>query len=134
MDTLDALRRSENMRRIRSKNTGPEIRVRKLIHKMGYRYRVHVKHLPGRPDIVFASRKKIIFVHGCFWHQHNCREGRIPGTAIAYWKPKLQRTRERDRKHVRWLNKTGWKVLILWECEIEKETALAERIQKFLEQ
>src|SRR5260221_10514845 len=122
------------MRRIRNKNTGPEIFVRKLVYSMGYRYRVHVKDLPGCPDIVFAPRKKVIFVHGCFWHQHHCREGRIPGTAIEYWKPKLQRTRERDRSHVRWLNKTGWKVLVLWECQIEKDMELAECIRKFLEQ
>src|SRR5260221_14522049 len=101
------------MRRIRNKNTGPEIFVRKLVYTIGYRYRVHVKDLPGCPDIVFAPRKKVIFVNGCFWHQHHCREGRIPGTAIEYWKPKLQRSLFLYSSQAPWLNKTVSKVLVL---------------------
>ena len=110
------------MSRIRSRNTGPEKKVRSILHKIGYRFRLHVKSLPGQPDIVLPRYKKVIFVHGCFWHLHKgCRDGTIPKTEHEKWKTKLERNIKRDKLHVKDLKKLGWKVLILWECEIEKQ-------------
>lgn len=111
------------MSRIRSKDTSPEKKVRSLLHQMGYRFRLHVKSLPGQPDIVLPKYKKVIFVHGCFWHLHKgCRDGTIPKTGHKSWKEKLERNIKRDKLHVKNLKKLGWKVLVLWECEIEKQT------------
>lgn len=124
MDKLDAKLRSENMRRIRSKNTKPEVLLRSLLHRAGFRFRVHRKDLPGKPDIVFPSRRKAIFVHGCFWHQHpECREGRVPGTRRDYWKPKLERNVARDAVATKKLRDLGWDVLIIWECQLENVPA-----------
>ena len=110
------------MSRIRSKYTSPEKKVRSLLHQMGYRFRIHVKSLPGQPDIVLPKYKKVIFVHGCFWHLHKgCRDGTIPKTGRKNWKEKLERNIKRDKLHVKNLKKLGWKVLVLWECEIEKQ-------------
>lgn len=134
MDSLSPIRRSENMRRIRSKNTKPELVIRRLVHAMGFRYRLHAKDLPGKPDLVFRSRHKVIFVHGCFWHQHAaCAEGRIPGSRREYWLPKLTRNQERDRNHLAALEDLGWKTLVLWECEVKDLTLLKERLRRFLE-
>jgi DNA mismatch endonuclease (patch repair protein) len=133
MDTLDPARRSENMRRIRSKDTAPELQVRRLVHALGYRYRLHDKSLPGKPDIVFRSRKSVIFVHGCFWHLHpNCNEARIPSTRQDYWIPKLTRNSERDRAHTRKLRRLGWRVLKLWECELKSTEKLTRKLTRFL--
>ena len=110
------------MSRIRSKNTKPEQITRKILTAMGYRYRLHVKTLPGKPDIVIRKYDAVIFIHGCFWHLHNdCRDGTIPKTRKEYWQTKLLRNKERDVQHIRELKKKGWKVLRLWECEIEKK-------------
>ena len=129
-----AISRSENMARIRSVNTIPELRVRKALHAMGYRYRLHVKDLPGRPDIVLRRRRKLIFVHGCFWHQHQaCADGRIPRTRRDYWVPKLERTIVRDRQHLTRLRQLGWDVLVIWECEIKDEREFRARLVSFLE-
>src|ERR1700731_843549 len=115
-----AAERSENMSRIRSKDTAPELCVRRLAHAMGYRYRLHGKELPGTPDLVFRSRRKVIFIHGCFWHQHGqCRAGRIPRSNADYWIPKLTRNIDRHRVAEAALNKAGWTVLVIWECEIK---------------
>lgn len=134
MDKLDAQRRSENMRQIRSKNTKPEVLLRSLLHKAGYRFRLHRKELPGKPDIVFPGRRKTIFVHGCFWHQHpGCREGRLPGTRQDYWKPKLERNVERDAAAIQQLRKLGWQVLTVWECEIENAGPVKDQLWAFLE-
>ena len=122
------------MRRIRSKNTIPEMIVRRIVYTLGYRYRLHVKDLPGKPDLVFRSRKKAIFVHGCFWHQHRaCREGRVPGSRRSYWAVKLARNVERDREHLAALRRGGWKTLVLWECELGDKQGLVERIDGFLD-
>lgn len=132
-DPLSAERRSENMRAIRNKNTSPELRVRQIAHHLGYRFRLHRKDLPGKPDLVFVGRRKVIFVHGCFWHQHQgCREGRIPGTRPEYWMPKLARNVERDAMHLASLKEGKWKSLVLWECEIKDEAKLSARIRRFL--
>jgi len=128
--------RSENMRRIRSKNTKPEMIIRQLIHSMGYRYRLHRKDLPGKPDLVFPSRKAVIFVHGCFWHQHSdpdCKDSHIPKSNQNYWAPKLNINIARDKTHYETLNNLGWRVLVIWECEILNNEDMAKKIKKFLE-
>jgi DNA mismatch endonuclease (patch repair protein) len=133
MDSLSPERRSENMRRILGKDTGPEIAVRRLVHRMGYRYRLHAKDLPGKPDLIFRSSKKVIFVHGCFWHQHQgCRHGRLPLSRRDYWETKLSRNAARDRKHAIALQQLGWQLLIIWECEISQTERLIQRLQTFL--
>lgn len=122
------------MRRIRSKDTKPELLVRRLVWSLGYRYRLNRKDLPGKPDLTFASRKKVIFVHGCFWHQHpvGCSDSRLPKSRLEYWVPKLQRNCERDAQAVEKLQSDGWEVLVLWDCEI-RSPKLGERLKQFLE-
>ena len=133
MDSVSSKRRSEIMSRIRSSDTHPEMLVRRLLHRLGYRYSLHRRDLPGVPDIVFPSRQKIILVHGCFWHQHKgCADGRIPKTRASYWKPKLQRNVERDRRNVSRLRRSGWKVMQVWECGATKPHALIKRLTRFL--
>lgn len=133
MDKLDAARRSANMSRIRSKDMAPEVAVRKLVYALGFRFRLHRPDLPGRPDIVLAKHKKIVFVHGCFWHLHDgCREGRIPASRRDYWEPKLTRNRERDGEHVAALRAAGWQCLTVWECETKDVETLVSTLQKFL--
>jgi DNA mismatch endonuclease (patch repair protein) len=124
--------RSENMRRIRSKDTRPEMVVRRLLHSLGYRYKLHVRDLPGRPDLVFPSKRKIVLVQGCFWHQHSaCIEGRIPNTRRRYWRPKLAGNVTRDRLNSRKLRQLGWRTFTIWECQISNESAL-QRMLRFL--
>ncbi|QFU15498.1 very short patch repair endonuclease [Microvirga thermotolerans] len=135
-DTQSAERRSENMRRIKSKDTKPELLVRRMVHAMGYRYRLHRKDLAGKPDLVFGPRRKIIFVHGCFWHGHNdpaCPDRREVKSNQTYWNPKIARNQERDLAHQAALEAAGWKVLTVWECETRDREALAARIKGFLE-
>ena len=128
-----ALSRSENMRRIKSRDTGPEMAVRKLLYSLGYRYRLNNRDLPGKPDIVFAKRRKVIFVHGCFWHAHGCRMSHSPRTNTAYWSPKLARNVERDSANQAALELLGWQTLTLWECEIKNQNpALKTAITEFL--
>lgn len=133
MDKLEPEKRSRNMSRIRSKNTKPELAVRRLIFSLGYRYRLHAAALPGKPDIVFPRRRAVIFVHGCFWHLHSeCNEGRSPRTRQEYWGPKLRRNVERDRETVANLLQQQWKVLEIWECQIKNEGDLKRRVRRFL--
>lgn len=123
------------MRRIKSKGMKPELAVRQLVHALGYRYRLHCKDLPGKPDLVFGPRRKVIFVHGCFWHGHNdpaCGDGRMPRSNETYWLPKLARNKERDEANTAALQANGWSVLVIWECETRDLTALTARLQKFL--
>ena len=129
-------KRSYVMSRIRSKDTSPEKKVRSLLHQMGYRFRLHVKCLPGQPDIVLPKYKKVVFVHGCFWHLHKgCRDGTIPKTQHEKWKTKLERNVERDKVHMKQLRKRGWKAIVVWECEVEKRIGRVERkITRFLTQ
>lgn len=125
--------RSEIMRRVRSKDTTPELIVRRLIFSLGHRYRLHRSDLPGKPDIVFPSSKKIIFVHGCFWHGHTCKRGaRIPKHNREYWEHKISRNIERDKKHLAELKDLGWEVLIVWECETKNLKNLEGKIVEFL--
>ena len=121
------------MRAVRSRDTGPEMIVRRLAHGMGYRYRLHSRDLPGKPDLVFRSRRKAIFVHGCFWHQHDCPRGaRQPRSNRDYWTPKLARTKARDALCQSLLRKMGWETLVIWECELGDREALGRRIAAFL--
>jgi len=119
-DPLSETERSKRMSLIKEKDTKPELLVRKLIFSMGYRYRLHDKNLPGKPDIVFKSRKKAIFVHGCFWHQHGCSHYRMPKTKQAFWEEKLAKNVHRDNMHYTQLKEMGWDFLVLWECGIKK--------------
>lgn len=122
------------MATVRGKNTKPEVLVRSLIHRLGYRFRLHYRNLPGSPDIVFPSRKKVIWVHGCFWHLHrNCRIAHIPKAHRAYWKAKLERNRERDAINKRKLRRLGWDYLVLWECGAGDLENLGNKIINFLE-
>lgn len=121
-DIWDKNKRSDVMSKIRSKNTKPEIILRSALHRLGYRFRIHIKDLPGRPDIVLPKFNTIIFVQGCFWHYHeHCKEGRIPKTNSKYWKEKLYKNVERDKKHQQQCKDLGWKVIVVWECEIENQ-------------
>ncbi|WP_302062094.1 very short patch repair endonuclease [Agrobacterium salinitolerans] len=129
-----AISRSENMRRIRSKDTAPEMAVRRLAHKLGYRYRLHGKSAPGKPDLVFAGRRKVIFVHGCYWHQHpGCPNGRLAKTNGTYWLPKLERNLQRDAQAVAQLSALGWRSFVIWECETKDTSALTEKLKTFLD-
>lgn len=134
MDKISPKCRSANMRRIRSCNTAPEMLVRRIVYSMGYRYRLHVKESPGRPDLVFKGRRKVIFVHGCFWHQHpGCPAAHHPRSNTSYWGPKLKRNQERDAKTQAVLKAAGWDVLIVWECETSRHKELQTRLRQFLE-
>lgn len=133
IDRLSTEHRSQLMRRVRSKDTEPEFRVRRLVHGMGYRYRLHRRDLPGTPDLTFPGRRKVIFVHGCFWHQHDCPRGGRPASKEAFWNKKLDGNLRRDRRNIAALEQAGWTVLIIWECETKDPERLAHRIRGFLE-
>ena len=135
-DTISKERRSELMSRVRSRNSKIELLVRSLVHRMGYRFRLHRKELPGKPDLVFSSRRKVIFVHGCFWHWHpdpNCKHARMPKSRKDFWRPKLEGNRRRDSQNRKNLNELGWEVLEIWECEIADVEYIKSRIRDFLE-
>jgi len=133
-DHLSAKNRSALMARIGGKDTAPELRVRKIAHGLGFRYRLHGRGLPGRPDLVFRGRRKVIFVHGCFWHGHShCKRGALPKSNVDYWNEKIDRNRERDHRQVDTLKAEGWDVLVIWECETKNLDILKRRIEHFLE-
>lgn len=133
VDVHSKKQRSYNMSQIRSKNTKPEILVRSIVHRMGFRYRLHQSNLPGKPDLVLKRHNKVIFVHGCFWHIHNCRYGRvIPKTNPKFWQIKRKGNVERDRKNIRQLRRSGWKVLVIWECQTRDIEKLTKRLENFL--
>lgn len=134
MDKLSPERRGWLMSRVRSKNTSPEIAVRRLVFGMGYRYRLHGRNLPGKPDLVFAGRRKIIFVNGCFWHGHeSCRYARLPETRVSFWLEKIEKTRQRDRNNKALLEASGWQVLTVWQCELKSIETLVEKLHEFIE-
>lgn len=121
------------MARVRSADTGPEMIVRRLLHRLGFGYRLHRRDLPGRPDIAFIGRRKAIFVHGCFWHQHDCPRGsRRPRGNSSYWEKKLDRNVARDREALARLERLGWQSLVVWECEARELPALEDRLRSFL--
>jgi DNA mismatch endonuclease, patch repair protein len=133
MDIMTVSERSRRMSLIRSKDTQPELEVRRLVHGMGYRYRRHDSKLPGRPDIVLKSRRKVIFVHGCFWHLHRgCPNSRPPKSKLDYWKPKLEGNVNRDKLVRVRLRRLGWQQLIVWECELRDRERLNRKIESFL--
>jgi len=133
LDRVTKEKRSEIMSRIRGKDTSPELTVRKLVYSLGYRYRLHSKNLPGKPDLVFPGRKKVIFVNGCFWHFHKCKNGHLPKSRPEYWIPKLEANKRRDAENFQKLIMKGWKILVLWQCEIKNISALEETIITFLD-
>lgn len=134
-DTLTKLERSERMRRVRAKNTKPELLVRRVIRQMGYRFSLHKSGLPGKPDIVLATNKKAIFVHGCFWHRHEartCRLARLPKSRLDFWLPKLEANRLRDKRKQKALRSEGWKFLVVWECQLSDKERLENKLRRFL--
>jgi DNA mismatch endonuclease, patch repair protein len=119
---------------IRARDTKPELLVRRLVHRCGYRYRLQGKRLPGKPDLVFASRGRVLFVHGCFWHRHpHCALARLPKSRLGFWLPKLTENRRRDLKNLRALGRQGWKALVVWECELRDMRRLERKLRRFLE-
>ncbi|OHB44581.1 MAG: very short patch repair endonuclease [Planctomycetes bacterium GWC2_45_44] len=135
MDVHSQQQRSFNMSKIRDKNTKPEMIVRSIVHRMGFRFSLHNKKLPGKPDIVLSRHKKIIFVHGCFWHIHNCKYGKVkPATNADFWTNKRQGNAARDKENIRKLKQLGWRVLVIWECQIRKPEKAVNSIKRFLEE
>lgn len=135
MDSLSPTARSERMSRVRGKNTGPELAVRRLVHALGYRFRLHRRDLPGTPDLVFPGRRKVVFVHGCFWHRHPdpaCKLARMPKSRQEFWGPKLEGNRARDLAKAAALTGLGWEVLTVWECELRDLASLRNKIGTFL--
>ena len=135
MDVLSPVERSAQMALVRSKDTKPEWTVRRIVHALGFRYRLHSALLPGKPDLVFPRLQKIIFVHGCFWHLHwgRCPLTRMPKSRLEFWQTKLQANRRRDDKTLRCLRAAGWRVLVIWECQTREKGLLEARIVEFLE-
>lgn len=134
MDTLSKEQRSKRMSRVRSRDTKPELVVRSLVFLMGYRYRLHDRRLPGAPDLVFRSRRKVIFVHGCFWHRHpDCALARMPKSRLDFWRPKLEGNAARDARNIAALRDQGWGVLVVWECETKDTGCLGKVIRRFLD-
>ena len=133
MDTLSPKQRSERMSLIRQKSTKPEILVRGIVRACGFKYRLNVKTLPGKPDLVFPAQRKIIFVHGCFWHRHpDCELARLPKSRLKFWVPKLTQNRLRDLRNVARLRRAKWRVQIIWECQLGDPKRLEKRIRRFL--
>lgn len=134
MDRISPEARSLNMSRIRSKDSRPEMAVRRALHALGFRYRLHVPGLPGKPDLVFPKLRKLIFVNGCFWHRHSCSNGRLPSTRPEFWLEKLNSNRARDLRNLRKLRRLGWKCLVVWECQTSANLspAVLNRIVQFL--
>lgn len=133
VDVLTPEQRHRNMAAIKSKDTKPELIVRRLVHGLGYRFRLHRKDLPGKPDLVLPRHGKVIFVHGCYWHMHSCKYGRVkPKTNAKFWQKKRQSNVDRDKKDVRKLRRLGWKPLVVWECQTRDLSKLQSRIERFL--
>jgi DNA mismatch endonuclease (patch repair protein) len=119
---------------VRGANTKPEMKVRSIVHRLGFRYRLHVSKLPGKPDLVFPKLHKVLFVHGCFWHRHSgCSLARLPKSRLDFWKPKLEGNRRRDLRNLSRLRRAGWKVGVVWECELAKSDRLKTKIERFLD-
>ena len=133
MDTLSPEERSERMSRIRGKDSNPEMKLRRLIHGMGFRYRLHVRNLPGKPDLVFPRRRAVIFMHGCFWHRHEgCKLARLPKSKISFWKEKLETNRQRDLLNQELLREQGWHILVVWECQLNDTAKVSRIVGEFL--
>ncbi|MYC24715.1 MAG: DNA mismatch endonuclease Vsr [Gammaproteobacteria bacterium] len=136
-DNLSPEARSRCMSRIRSRDMKPELAVRSMVHSLGFRFRLHRKGMPGRPDLVLPRHRKVIFVHGCFWHWHpepNCPIAGLPKSNLSYWRPKLARTRVRDQRNITALTSTGWRVLTVWECQLRQPGAVLFELCRFLDE
>jgi DNA mismatch endonuclease (patch repair protein) len=134
MDTLTRIERSKRMALIRGKNTKPELLVREIARSIGYRFRLHVSELPGKPDLVFPKLRKVIFVHGCYWHRHpGCALARLPKSKLNFWIPKLIGNRRRDLRNISRLRRNNWKVSVVWECQLKNTASLEKRLKRFLE-
>lgn len=120
------------MQSVGTANTSPELILRRALHSRGFRYRLHRKGLPGRPDIVFPSRKVAVFVHGCFWHGHGCRWGKLPKSRLGYWKPKIESNRARDARNLRELRALGWRTCVVWQCELKESNDATSRVERLL--
>jgi DNA mismatch endonuclease (patch repair protein) len=131
-DTRTPQQRRRIMQAVKTRDTGPELTVRRILFRLGYRYRLDAKKLPGRPDIVFPARRRAIFVHGCFWHGHGCVKGQLPKSRLDYWAPKIEANRERDARQRGALEALGWSVLAVWQCEIADSESLTTRLLAFL--
>jgi DNA mismatch endonuclease (patch repair protein) len=132
MDRINSDQRSALMSRVKTRDTKPELIVRSLLHRLGYRFRLHRKDLPGNPDLVFPIRKKVIFIHGCFWHGHDCPRGKRPSTNTEFWDLKLTKNKARDENALQMLNLLGWKALVIWECNVNATGELVKLLTKFL--
>jgi DNA mismatch endonuclease (patch repair protein) len=128
VDRLSIEHRSWLMSRIKGKNTKPEIAVRSMLHRMGYRFRIHARELPGTPDIVLPRHETVVLVHGCFWHGHRCKIGKMPKSRVEYWDPKIEATKARDRRKRRQLRALGWKAIVVWECELKNPERLRKKL------
>lgn len=133
VDRVSPEQRSAIMRSVQTKDTVAEMALRRMLHRLGYRYRLHRRGLPGHPDIVFPVRKKAIFVHGCFWHGHSCPKGRLPKSRLEYWQPKIASNRERDARTLAALERDGWGTFVVWQCELREPGHVLERTIEFLE-
>ena len=131
-DNLTPSQRSELMSRVRGVDTRPELVIRRELHALGYRYRVHVRGLPGRPDLVFTRRRAVVFVHGCFWHRHGCRKTYVPKSRLQFWGEKFAENQTRDERNRTLLLRDGWRVFVAWECEIDTDETLLHRLVAFL--
>lgn len=133
VDTLSPEERSERMSRVRGKDSAPEMRLRRIVHGSGFRYRLHVKNLPGSPDMVFPKRKAVVFMHGCFWHRHEgCKLARLPKSRLGFWVEKLEANRQRDKRNQGLLMEMGWRVLVVWECQLRDTVAISRTVTEFL--
>ena len=132
-DTRTPEQRRRIMQSVKTKDTGPELKVRRLLHQLGYRYRLNRKNLPGRPDIVFPGRKIVIFVNGCFWHSHGCSKGLPPKSRLDYWIPKLAANKRRDASRLLELRKLGWRTLTIWQCQVKNIEKLIPKLKKFID-
>jgi DNA mismatch endonuclease (patch repair protein) len=133
LDRVTKATRSKIMASVHTRNTGAELAVRRMVHRLGYRYSLSRSDLPGRPDLALVGRRKAIFVHGCFWHGHSCRYGRLPKSRLGYWRPKIATNKARDRRQVRGLRSMGWTVMTVWQCQLRRRDALRTRIASFLD-
>lgn len=131
-DRMSPADRSLLMAKVKRSNTKPEMVVRRLLHARGWRYRLHVKGMPGTPDLVFPSRKAVLFVNGCFWHGHTCRLGRLPSSRPEFWVPKIRANRERDGRKIGQLTSEGWRVLTIWQCSLSRPEVVLQEIESFL--
>ena len=132
MDQVTPAIRSKIMAAVHTRHTGAELAVRSIVHRLGYRYSLTRHELPGKPDLTFVSRRKVIFVHGCFWHGHSCKYGQLPKSRLRYWRPKIAKNKARDRQQVMRLRRAGWSVMVVWQCQLRIVGNLATSIEGFL--